>query len=212
MFVDEHSDDKDVEEQWQRARELNRRKQLKRVLIAGAVGIGLLFAILLSVFSHHPAAVVLDNSHPQYSLIQSTMPHLKVMVAKNADTYQAKMMRGIGIVFPELMAWLEGNVNSKMKVLLIPDETSGTALLSMALGYYLGSSPFDVLIKDEQYLDLVKVNAATMKEHHPLRVNLNFLAEVSKEYDLIVVENRQYEGKFMRIVGVRQDYSSLDQS
>lgn len=49
----------------------------------------------------------------------------------------------------------------------------------MALGYYLGSSPFDVLIKDEQYLDLVKTNAATMKEHHPLKINLNFLAEVS---------------------------------
>lgn len=106
MFTDEPTDDKDIEEQWQRARERTRQTQLKRVLIAGAIGIGLLFAIMLSVFTHHPAPVVLDNSHPNYSLIQSSMLHLKIMVAKDADTYQAKMMRGVGIVFPELLAWL----------------------------------------------------------------------------------------------------------
>lgn len=92
---------------------------------------------MLSVFGHHPAPVVLDNTHPDYSLIQSSMQHLKVVVSKKADSYQAKMMRGVGMAFPELLAWLEGNLHSKLKVLLMPDESSGTALLAMAVGYYL---------------------------------------------------------------------------
>lgn len=54
-----------------------------------------------------------------------------------------------------------------MRVLLVPDETSGTALLPMVLGYYLDSSPLDVLSKDQHYLDLVKENVKMMKEDHP---------------------------------------------
>lgn len=44
-----------------------------------------------------------------------------------------------------------------------------------------------------------------MKEHHPTRMNLNFLGDESRQnkYDLVVLENRGYEGD-SDVVGVVQ--------
>lgn len=64
-------------------------------------------------------------------------PHIKVKVAKDSDSDEAKLMRGMGVVFPEVVSWLEGNIYPSMKVLLIPDQDAGVNILGMAIGYYL---------------------------------------------------------------------------
>lgn len=107
------------------------------MLIAGAILIGIIFAILLNTLSHNPSHVLLDDTHPKYTYYQTLFPHIKVEVIKDSDSYEAKMTRGIGVVFPEVVSWLEGNTVPSMKVLLIPDEDSGVNMLGMTVGYYL---------------------------------------------------------------------------
>ena len=60
-------------------------------------------------------------------------------------------MRAIGIHRPELVSWIEGNVASNLKVLLVVDPRSGVNLFGMALAYYLRTSSkgrLDMLIRD----------------------------------------------------------------
>jgi hypothetical protein len=49
------------------------------------------------------------------------------------------MVKGVGMVFGELVAWAEGNVVSNWKILFVPNERSGTAMLAVALGYGLNN-------------------------------------------------------------------------
>lgn len=172
VFVDEHSpdDSKDIEEQWQKAKKQHRNRQLTKVLIAGAIVIGLIFAILLNTLSHTPSHVLLDDSHPKYSYYQTLFPHIKVEVVKNSDSSEAKLMRGVGVLFSEVVSWLEGNTVPSMKVLLIPDEEAGVNMLGMAVGYYLQSAlngQLDILIHTDSYRELTKANLQLMKKEHP---------------------------------------------
>ena len=73
----------------------------------GAIIFGLLFALLLNTFlKHTPQHIVLDNSDPDYTYIQTTFPFLKVLVSKHVDSYEAKVMRAVGIYQAELVSWI----------------------------------------------------------------------------------------------------------
>lgn len=70
-------------------------------------------------------------------------------------------MRGVGVLFSEVISWLEGNTVPSMKVLLIPDEEAGVNMLGMAVGYYLQSAlngQLDILIHTDSYRELTKAN------------------------------------------------------
>mgnify|MGYP000412754557 CR=1 FL=1 len=77
------------------------------ILVSGAVIFGLIFALLLNIFlTHSPKHIVLDNSDPDYTYIQTSFPHIKVLVSKHINTYQTKVVRAIGINQPELISWI----------------------------------------------------------------------------------------------------------
>lgn len=55
---------------------------MTRVLIIGAIGIGIIFAIMVNTFSHNTQHAILDDSDPKYTYIQTVFPHIKVKVSK----------------------------------------------------------------------------------------------------------------------------------
>ena len=170
VFVDEHNteDTQSVEEQWQKRKKKDRNKKFMIILVSGAVIFGLIFALLLNLFlTHQPQHIVLDNSDPDYTYIQTPFPHLKVLVSKHIDTYEAKVVRAIGMYQSELVSWVEGNVFPGMRVLLVPDEGSGVNLIGMALGYYLrkgAKGQLHILTRSESYRDMTLKNAKLMGE------------------------------------------------
>jgi hypothetical protein len=45
----------------------------------------------------------------KYSYIQSDFPHLKFLVSE-ADTKEVRLLKTLGIIYPEVVSWIEGNV------------------------------------------------------------------------------------------------------
>ena len=135
-------------------------------MVSGAVTFGLIFALLLNLFlTHEPQHIVLDNSDPDYTYIQTPFPHLKVLVSKHVDTYEAKVVRAVGIFLPELITWIEGNVRPDMKVLYVPESDSGVNLIGMALGYYLKKEQkgeLSIMSKNTGYEEMTKKNMELM--------------------------------------------------
>jgi hypothetical protein len=170
------------------------------VLVAGAIVIGLIFAVLLNVFlTHQPEHLVLDNSDPNYTYLQSTFPHIKLLVSKHSDSYEAKLTRAIGIYQAELVAWLEVNVAPDMKVLLLPNQDAGVNLFGMALGYCLRQGRLDILITSNDYLELTQRNIDKMQTAHTLTMPITVLSSASaiaKDYDLVLVEHNSLKSEY----------------
>ncbi len=71
------------------------------------------------------------------------------------------MVRLTGVVFSEVVAWIEGNVAPDMKVLFVPNEGSGVNMLGMTIGYYLQErlqGRLDIIIATDAYREMTKVN------------------------------------------------------
>lgn len=71
------------------------------------------------------------------------------------------MVRLTGVVFSEVVAWIEGNVAPGWKVLFVPNEGSGVNMLGMAIGFYLQErlqGRLDIIIATDAYREMTKVN------------------------------------------------------
>lgn len=71
------------------------------------------------------------------------------------------MVRLTGVVFSEVVAWIEGNVAPDWKVLFVPNEGSGVNMLGMTIGYYLQErlqGRLDIIIGTDAYREMTKVN------------------------------------------------------
>ena len=150
--------------------------------MGGAIAIGLIFAIMLNVFlTHTPPHLILDNSDPDYTFIQTSVPHLKVLVSKKADSYEAKAMRAIGMYQGEVVSWIEGWVRGDMRVLYVANATLGVNLIGMAVGYYVrkeNGGRIDMVIDDEEYRVMTEKNIKKMEEAHNIEFPYGILKSV----------------------------------
>lgn len=73
---------------------------------------------------------VLEGHNPTHSMqpyadgllyITSSIPHLKFIIMENVDTVETRQLTSLGIVYPEVIEWIEGTVQPNWRVLLVPN-------------------------------------------------------------------------------------------
>lgn len=104
----------------------------------------IVFALLMSFFSSdipkkHYDIQEITYMNTKYTYLQSNVPHLKFLVPFE-DTKEIKILRTMGIIYQELIAWFDSNVAPNAKVLYIPNELTMINVLGITLGYYLKKS------------------------------------------------------------------------
>lgn len=72
----------------------------------------------------------------QYTYLQSSVPHLRFLVPQQ-DTKEIKILRSLGIIYSEILAWIDGNVPRNSRVLFVPNEQTMVNVLGIALATYL---------------------------------------------------------------------------
>jgi hypothetical protein len=72
----------------------------------------------------------------QYTYLQSSVPHLRFLVPQQ-ETKEIKLLRSLGILYSEILAWIDGNVPTNSRVLFVPNEKTMVNVLGIALATYL---------------------------------------------------------------------------
>lgn len=92
--------------------------------------------------------------------MQSSVPHLKFLIPPE-DTKQIKILKVSGIIYPEIIAWIDSNVAPSHKVLFIPNENIRVNVLGITLGYYLRRSAGGILtigVEGIKFKDMTEKN------------------------------------------------------
>jgi hypothetical protein len=110
-------------------------------MIAAVVVMIIIFSISISFLSspsakNHVELANITHMNTKYSYLQSNLPHLKFLVPYE-DTKEIKTLKALGIIYPELISWIESNVSPNMKILFIPNESSMVNVLGISLAYPL---------------------------------------------------------------------------
>jgi hypothetical protein len=86
---------------------------------------------------------------------------------RGASTTETRLVKALGILYPELIAWIEGSLQPGMRVLLVPNEMASVNVLAIALGFYLQSSEsgsLKILIDSPSYRTLTEANLNEMRK------------------------------------------------
>ena len=177
VFVDEHTQDEaaQADRHWRKNTRSLRDKKYTRILFVSIFVIFIILGILLAALeTHSPTHDVVDYDQGLLK-VTSLIPHLTFLVDKQSHSMEARTLKHIGIVYPELLTWIEGTVQPNWKVLLVPNEQAGVNVFAMALGYYLSSQAggsLTVIIKDPNFKTITEKNLNLMKQLHPERFRL----------------------------------------
>jgi hypothetical protein len=119
-------------------------KRYTVIMLCAVVVMIAIFALLMSFFddataSRHFQIEEINYLNTKYTYLQSNIPHLKFLVPFE-ETKETKTLRAMGIIFQEILAWIDSNVSPNDKVLFVPFEQSMVNVLGIALGYYLKGS------------------------------------------------------------------------
>ena len=83
-----------------------------------------IFAILISYFddsssTKHFQIQEVTYMNTKYTYLQSNIPHLKFLLPFQ-ETKEIRSLRALGIIFQEILAWIDSNVSPDSKVLFVP--------------------------------------------------------------------------------------------
>lgn len=121
-----------------------------------------IFALLMQILSDPPARhyeiTQVTYMDTQYAYLQSNIPHLRFLVPP-IDTKEIKTLRSLGILYSEILAWIDGNVPKNSRVLLIPNEQSMINVLGMALASYLSTpGKLTIPVTNIKYAEMTEKN------------------------------------------------------
>ena len=85
-----------------------------------------IFALLITYFddaspAKHYEIQEVTYMNTKYTYLQSNIPHLKFLIPFQ-DTKEIKILRAMGIIFQEILAWIDSNVAPDSKILFVPFE------------------------------------------------------------------------------------------
>jgi hypothetical protein len=140
--------------------------------------------------------------------MQTNIPHLKLILPFQ-DTREIKTLKATGIVFQEILAWLDGNVAPNAKVLFIPNERSMVNVLGIASGYYLNASrggQLTIGVEGIKYSEMTTKNIELMNSGLPQPMPITVLpldGLQDGQFDLIILENSNYHRQLSQTTAAR---------
>lgn len=147
VFVDEHSPEEAIEMDriWKKKLNEQKNKRYTIIMLSAVVVMIVIFAALMSFFDSstspkkHFEIQEITYMNAKYTYLQSNIPHLRFLVPQQ-DTKEIKILKSMGIIYSEILAWIDSNVAPNHQVLYIPNENTMVNVLGIALGYYLKES------------------------------------------------------------------------